>query len=139
MKKAGGLLRYMTDYTLPNGGRYGSAIMAKDPDDAAHVVALRGIGERVISMGTRGVTNEDQRPSVLLATSRSRALHSALFYGWIAVNAGVATVADLLADDGLVHEISHWLRFGRHKSKRLALIQRWRELERKIPGLCEEA
>ena len=124
---------YFTKY--PEGGGYfASYVYVDSPEEAHEVVKQRGLGEKVISVGSKA-----KRPGKSLAgrISKSRVitpgdLHKLTFLAWIAIESGQRSVRQVLGDRGILHQAIHWMAdipLGREK-----FLEEVRDLERDIPG-----
>lgn len=139
------LTTYNPDHPV---GEYGSEVWAYSWKEARETARRRGINEKVI--GSKAVLRA-QPASVVLRSKKVSDLdriHALSFMGYLALSAGVAKPSDILGDAGLLHTMVHIalgietigpVMGGREItiSKRVMmelLVQRCREIERKIPG-----
>lgn len=127
------------DVTGRYAGHYGGHIWARSWRHARAVARRRGIYEVVD--GYIGTKRPYDPPSVLLMRRKPdvpRLFHAACFMGWLASRANVVTGTEMLSDQGLIHELAHYLHIGPDYMKRQAVRDALREIERAIPGYMPE-
>ena len=91
--------KFLTEYTLGVGVRFGSYLWAHDYDDAAYIADRRGAGEIVL-----GTT--DAVSSVIPQPGDPGFCHWLMYVAWHAVKFG-KDAASLFQDDGVIHEMMH--------------------------------
>lgn len=120
------------DVTRP--GNYSAFLWASSPRQARKLAQLRGLGERVVCTSGRakpyrtasetlGRRTVGGKTSVVTAQ-----LHGLAFLGMLALASGVATVQEVLGDQGFIHAFCH------RGTDRRVLIARVKEIERRVPG-----
>lgn len=117
-----GKRRYLTSYIVGKS-EYGGDVWANSFRHAQGICKRRGIGETVIGSGYRG--GGLRRP-----VTREQKIHEAVYLGWIALEMGLMTPAEVLGDQGIVHELVH----RAAGSKAPGIEKRFRDLQKLIPG-----
>lgn len=134
-------------YTRYGRGRFTSHVWARDLSEAADAIDLRGLGEKLIARAETDapVSPFDQRASNIMSKAHYEteyaheyydAIHALTFLAHLATSSGVASPAEFLADEGLIHE---WIHLGAGLTKRPAklradLLRRVKAIEKRVPG-----
>lgn len=141
---------FTTEHPPPTGYKPGSPfeapvptqLFAPDLATAVKYTEERGMGEQVVSLGTA-------EPPIVLpsewldAGNLPQATHAACWLSYVALKAGVATVDELLSDNGILHDLIHLSlpadNFGGGAREIINRIRRLlpdalRALEAKTPG-----
>lgn len=146
---AGGKVKkYSTSYRV-NNNTYGSYIYAKSLSDAEMLAEKRNIGETVY--GVAGIVKDGYGRTVPedlinpdfrdlndyeFLHNLPAVIHSACFMGFIAASSGVFTVAELLGDEGVVHELVHLMNGSRLSTRNIRRARgKFMELQNKVTGL----
>lgn len=136
---------YLTEYRanwVPIGkdeeiappGAYGAHVYASSLKEAKKLCRLRGLGERIVfERGTKAAPY--RRASDLLKArtvsgrrkSEKTVLHGLSFLGMLALASGVATIQEILGDEGFIHNFCH----GHTRAIVLAKVL---EIEKRVPG-----
>lgn len=115
-------------------GSYGSHLHARSFREARKIARLRNLNETVIGQKPLNLCPY-RPPSEWLKKRRPNptdVFHSLCWMGHLALKSGVATVDEILGDQGLIHEYAH-MRSG-IAGRRNKLIEMAQNIERRIPG-----
>lgn len=118
-------------------GAYSSELWARGQRDANRVARIRGLGEKVLSMG-RGCPTFHAYPSELILRrndTRAKALevvHAATFLAYVCMQAKLLLPYDVVGDEGIVHQTIHALANGSPTKRYVSIMLRhW---EQRCPG-----
>jgi len=108
------MLYFLTSYPVGRN-QFGGYVIAKDKDTAKRLLAKRRTQEKIISLGSRPVARDRINITAKLFRQKKyvECIHTLCFLGNALINAKLIDACDLLADDGLLHEIVHLLEFGK--------------------------
>lgn len=114
-------------------GTYSGSLWARSMADAHRIVLRRGLGEIVLwPLGTpkQYVYASDLIVKKIGTSGKAgekRKLHALCYLGMLALASGVATVQEVIGDNGFIHEFCH----GKNRHE---LRIRIRAIERRVPG-----
>ncbi len=131
---------YVTDCSRESGN-YGGQLYAADDEQAHEIAARRGIGERVLSVGGKGIPFT--RPSEWMRKPPSHendlhTFHTLCWFAHLALKSGTATADALFGDRGVIHEWAHLRALGEGGlgtgMDADRLVQMVEDIEQRIPG-----
>lgn len=139
-QRRGGRGWYITTYRVADS-TYGGFIHARSWAEARRIAEARNSGES-ISSPFPWRQAPYFTPSQLLSKRVPEPLeiiHGTIFLAWLAARAGVASSTEMLADTGIVHEVTHHFTSEEDPPSppRRVLIDRLRTLERAVPGYTD--
>lgn len=88
-------------------GAYGAHLWAKNEKHADWVAKVRGMGERVISTGSRRTPYKTASEMLRSRKPATDKVHALCFLGQIALASGVATAQEIVGDEGIIHDFCH--------------------------------
>jgi hypothetical protein len=128
-------MRWFSTAYQSKQNEFSSFIFAENEKVAKNYVEMRNIGERII--GVLQVSKDfDPCPLPSLhyqARKLPDCAHVLTFYTWIAMRGGFAD-AEILADDGILHEVIHELHLPDHHYRE-TVFSDLKKFETFIPGL----
>lgn len=132
---------YQPRIDLPEEKRFGkfeSAIHADSVEEARDYADLRNIGERLEDVRPFN-KHPYQPPSEMLIREGEldraevlRAIHATTFLSYLLMQSKQLHPAQIVGDQGLLHEVVHHLELG--DPKRHEIVEMLREHERLVPG-----
>lgn len=124
------MLYFLTSYPVGRN-QFGSCVIAKDKDTAKRLLAKRRTQEKIISAGSRPIARDRINITARLFRQKRyiQCIHTLVFLGNLLINAKMIKPCELLADDGLLHEIVHLLEFGKDPD---ATSLSYRQLEQRL-------
>lgn len=143
---------FLTEYPGPRSkATFGSFVWARDHEHANALAKQRGLGERVISVGYDHPVADNPAPSQLLAersdwakapaSAKLELIHATIFLAYLAVASGVRSKEDMLSDEGLLHDLVHFLQYqddpntlGLANLSRNNMLRWVKDVESETPG-----
>lgn len=134
-------MKFSTEYSI-TGQRYTTVLYARSSEDLTLLLKQRGLNEKLIS----GDFPHPEIPSDLILLHRwADAMHAACWLGMVGCAGGTLEGFDLLNDRGLIHTLSHILRFTNDEMQPrkefliLLAYAKAKEAERRVPGFDPQA
>lgn len=93
------------------GRRYGSYILCPDLATARALLDARNLNERIEStlMPVEPMPAYHELTDAAFVAQLPQVLHTATFWGYLALRARTLSVDEVLGDEGVVHELTHLL------------------------------
>ena len=133
-------LVFSSTYPL-NGAVYGTALLAKDAEEAAKLATKRKLGETVSTVPWgRNPPTPHRLKSLIEEEAWVEAAHEATFLCFVGLSSGKFSIKDTVSDDGLIHELLHMAIPRVYESPRqrermkIKIAKLADRLEKKCPG-----